>query len=151
MPRASELHDKVIDAISYTYGLLCWIMTAGGPITNAEMPYELETGRDPDLPIYIKALHPLDVAQIANAAAKHHSRLAALQILLEHKTKADGGRRPSWSQFVGSLAVEMDTDSVQISKLRSLGSLLAAVQLDSDAKTPEESPAAAKRPVAGTL
>lgn len=148
MPRASELHDRVLDAISYTYGLLVWIMTTSGPA----MPFSVDGKADPVLPDYVRQLHPIDVAQISNAAMKHHARLAALQVLLDRRSRHEGGKRPSWSQFVGSLAVEMDTDSVQIMKYRSLGSLLAAVQLNADANTPDESsPAAATRPTAGTL
>lgn len=149
MPRSSELHDKIIAATSYTYGLLAWIMTSPGP----EMPYEPGMGKaDPELPDHIKLLHPVDVAQIANAAMKHHARLAALQVLLDQRTRAEGGKRPSWSQFIGSMAVELDTDSVQIMKHRSLGSLLAAVQLSNDANTPtEKDSAAATRPTADTF
>lgn len=147
MPRASELHEKVIDAIAYTYGLVVWIMTSPGPA----MPYEPGGRTDPALPDYIRQLHPMDVVQIANGAMKHHARLAALQVLLDPKSRNETGKRPSWSQFVGSLAVEMDTDSVQIMKHRSLGSLLAAVQLNADANAPNEDPAAATRPTAGTF
>jgi hypothetical protein len=134
MPRASELHERIIDAMAYTYGLLAWIMTSPGP----QMPYEATVRGDPELPKYIKALHPMDVAQIVAASREHHGRLAALQVLIDRRTQAEGGRRPSWSQFIGSLAVEMDTDSVQISCYRSLGSLLASVRLDADAKAMPE-------------
>jgi hypothetical protein len=147
MPRSSELLDKVMETISYTYGLIVWIFTSAGPA----MPYALNGKTDPVLPPEIVQLHPLDVAQIANAAMKHHARLAALQVLLDRKSRRDGGRRPSWSQFIGSLAVEMGVDSVQIMKHRSLGSLLASVQLNADANTPDDDPAAATRPTAGTL
>lgn len=147
MPRASELHEKVMDAISYTYGLIAWIMTSPGP----PMPYTPGGKHDPEIPELIQLMHPIDIAQIANGAMKHHARLAALQVLLDGKNRSEGGRRPSWSQFVGTLAVEMDTDSVQIMKYRSLGSLLAAVQLNADANTPNDDPAAARRPTAGTL
>lgn len=147
MPRASELHEKLTDAISYTYGLIVWIMTSPGP----PMPYTVGGKTDPEIPEMIRLMHPIDVAQIANAAMKHHARLAALQVLLDKRSRNEGGKRPSWSQFVGSLAVEMDTDSVQIMKYRSLGSLLAAVQLNADANLPDDDPAAATRPTAGTL
>lgn len=147
MPGASELHDKVIEAISYTYGLLAWILTSPGPA----MPYQVGGKTDPEVPDLIRQMHPIDIAQIANAGMKHHARLAAMQVLLDRKSRNEGGKRPSWSQFVGSLAVEMDTDSVQIMKYRSLGSLLAAVQLNADANLPDDRPAAATRPTAGTL
>lgn len=153
MPGASELLERVMETIAYTYGLLAWIMTAGDEQgRTAAMPYEPAVGRaDPVLPEHIRLLHPLDVAQIANASQKHHARLASMQVLLESKSKVEGGRRPTWSQFFGSLAIELDTDSVQIQKYRSLGSLLASVQLDADAKSPDEHPADATRPAAGTL
>lgn len=147
MPRSSELLDRTTDAISYTYGLIVWIMTSSGPT----MPYTLDGRHDPELPAEIRQLHPVDVAQIANAAMKHHARLAALQVLLDRKSRNEGGKRPSWSQFIGSLAVEMGVDSVQIMKHRSLGSLLASVQLNADAQMPADDPAAATRPTAGTL
>lgn len=148
MPGASELHERVAEVIAYTYGLVVWIFTSSGP----QMPYVPGEGKaDPVLPDYVRQLHPMDVVQIANASMKHHARLAALQVLLDKKSRNEGGRRPSWSQFVGSLAVEMDTDSVQIMKHRSLGSLLAAVQLNADANTPDDDPAAATRPTAGTF
>lgn len=148
MPRSSELHEKVTEAITYTYGLLAWIMTSSGPA----MPYTVDGRRDPELPDYVRQLHPADVAQIANASMKHHARLAALQLLLDKRSRHEGGKRPSWSQFIGALSVELNTDSVQIMRYRSLGSLLASVELSADANAPEEkSPAAATRPDAGTL
>jgi hypothetical protein len=135
MPRSAELLGRVMDAISYAYQLLAWIMTSPGP----SMPYELSNRGDPVPPAYIKALNPLDYPQIAGAAQQHHGRLAAVQALLEHKSTVQGGRRPSWSQFYGSLAVEFDTDVVTLTKFRSLGSLLASVQLDADTKTVDDS------------
>jgi hypothetical protein len=129
MPRASELHRRVLDTISYTYGLLVWIMTSPGP----EMPYTVGVGGDPELPTYVTSIHPIDLPQIAAAAQRHHARLTAVQALLDHRPQADGGRRPSWSSFMGSLAIELDDDSVQLTKHRSLASLLASVQLNADA------------------
>lgn len=134
MPRSSELYHKVTSAISYAYQLLAWIMTHPGP----GMPYEPTIKGDPVPPAYITALNPMDYPQIAAAAQQHHARLAAVQALLEHKSTAEGGHRPTWSQFYGSLAIEMDENAVQLTRFHSLGSLLAAVQLDADAKTPDD-------------
>jgi hypothetical protein len=133
MPKASEVHRKVFDALQYAYGLLAWIMTTPGP----SMPYDFAED-DPELPAYIKSLHPIDIPQIAAAAQRHHARLAAVQTLLHFKTPAEGGRRPSWSQFMGSLAIELGEDVVQITKFRSLGSLLGSVQLSNDAQRVED-------------
>jgi hypothetical protein len=129
MPGASELHKKLLDGISYAYGLLAWIMTSPGP----GMPYNINVNEDPELPAYITALHPMDLPQIAAAAQRHHARLTAIQALLDHRPQEKAGKRPSWSSFIGSLAIELDADSVQIMKFRSLGSLLAATQLAADA------------------
>lgn len=134
MPGAQKLHVAVMDAIAYAYQLLAWIMTSEGPA----MPYTATSGEDPTLPAYIAALNPMDYPQVAAAAQQHHARLAAVQALLKHRTTAEGGDRPTWSQFYGSLAVEMDTSAVQLTKFVSLGSLLASVQLDADAKTIED-------------
>lgn len=131
MPGTSELHRKVLDAIAYAYNLLAWIFTSAGP----EMPYTVALGQgDPEIPGYILALNPLDLPQIAAAAQRHHARLAAVQMLLNKHTTQEGGRRPSWSSFFSSLAIELDEDSVQLTRFRSLGSLLASVQLDADNK-----------------
>jgi hypothetical protein len=139
MVGAAEAHRKIHDGIAYAYGLLAWIMTSPGPA----LPFNVMVNEDPELPPYIKALHPIDLPQIAAAAQRHHARLAAVQALLDHRTPEQGGRRPSWSQFIGSLAIELDEDSVQIMKYRSLGSLLASAQLNADANRidPKEKPA----------
>lgn len=152
MPRADELLDKVTEVLSYVYGLLVWIVTSEGPAK----PYTLAGSEDPELPFYIQQLSPIDVLQICTAAEKHHSRVIAVQSLLETRSKAEGGKRPSWSQFFGSLAIELDEDSVNLSCYRSLNSLLASVQLDADAKRiePDENQskaADASSPPAGTL
>lgn len=151
MPRASELLDRTMEVVSYVYGLLAWIMTSPG----AEKPFTIGP-EDPELPFYIKQLNPLDVVQICAAAEKHHARVAAVQSLLDRRSTPDGGRRPTWSQFFGSLAVELNEDSVNLSCYRSLNSLLASVQLDADGKRIDSEDenrkaADATRPPAGTL
>lgn len=135
MPGAATLQERILEAIGYAYQLLAWILTTPGPA----MPYELTPRGDPEPPAYVKALNPIDYPQIAGAAQQHHARLAAVQALIDQRPVSDGGKRPSWSQFIGSLAIELDEDAVQLTKFRSLATLLATVQLDADAKRVDSS------------
>lgn len=152
MPRASQLHEQVMQAIAYAYGLLVWIMTSPTP----GMPYKPTVGKDPELPAYVAEMNPMDYPQIAAAAQQHHARIAAVQELVDRRSRGeDGGRRPSWSQFIGSLAIELDENAVDLACFRSLGALLASVQLDNDAKTPRDEDTrtapTATHPAAGSL
>lgn len=151
--KSAELHQKIMAAVAYSYGLIAWIVTTPGPA----MPYTIGVRGDPMLPPYIAALNPIDFPQIAGAVQRHHARLTAIQVLTDRRTVAEGGRRPTWSQFIGSLAIELDADAVQLACHRSLASLLASVQLDNDAKRAsmesddDRTASAATHPAAGTL
>ena len=136
-PRA-EIADcipEVTEAISYTYQLLCWIVTHQGP----GMPYASDDPR-PVPPPHIVALEPWDVVRICQAHQQHMLRLSAMATLLtnDEDRRGDGGERLSWSSFVATLAMETGGDPVAVTKFMPLVAQLAAVRLAADARTPRE-------------
>lgn len=137
-PEAMDLVPTVMGEIAYTYQLLCWIVTHPGP----GMPFaDHETHPTP--PAEILALEPWDVIRIVQAHHTHLSRLAALTSLIDEKRQGDdGGKRPSWSMFIGTIAAEHGADPVVYMKNRDLPSLLAAVRLRAAATAPREKPEA---------
>lgn len=127
----SELLTRVVETISYTYQLLVWIVTSAGP----ELPYASDT-TDPVPPIWIQRLQAWDVVRICQAMQEHQLRLAALSALVDVKAQSQGGTRPSWSMFIGSMAVEMQQSPNMLMKHRALLELLATAHLATASRTP---------------
>lgn len=121
-----NLIQYVMDAMAYTYQLLCWVVTTKGP----ELPYRVEDD-SPEIPNYIKALSPWDVVRIVQAHQEHLARLSVLSTLLDAKPQKEGGKRPSWSMFIGSMSVELGEPANVLMKHRSLAELLAVARIHS--------------------
>lgn len=133
-PEAMDLIPTVMAELTYTYHLLCWTVTHPGP----GMPFA-EDDAHPTPPEKILALEPWDCIRIVQAHHTHLSRLAALTSLIDEKRQGDdGGKRPSWSMFIGTIAAEHGADPVVYMKNRDLPSLLAAVRLRAAATAPRE-------------
>ena len=128
---AADLMPRVADAISYTYQLLCWIVTTPGPA----MPYDV-TDDHPEPPEHIRALEPWDVVRIVEAHHKHMLRLHAVSALIDARRQSDdGGTRPSWSMFIATETPAGESTEVTM-KHRALNALLAKRWLDNAARTP---------------
>ena len=134
-PEALSALPRVLDAISYTYQLLAWLVTFEGP--GSPFPAHDDA---PEPPEWVRALQPWDVLAICEAHQQHMLRLSALTALLDDK-RAGGdeeGTRPSWSVFYGSLALDTGESVTTLMKHRSLVSLMASVRLSNYAKTPPD-------------
>lgn len=137
-PSALELVPRLLEEISYTYHLLAWIVTTDGP----KMPYRPDDPA-PQPPDWITTLEPWDIVRIVEAHHKHLFRLQALSALVDERRQGEqGGQCPSWSMFIGSMALELGADPVVLMRDRDLVSMLAAVQLRNAAQAPAEKPAA---------
>ena len=133
---AADLLPRVADGISYTYQLLCWIVTHPGPA----MPYDSHVDH-PEPPEHIRALEPWDVIRIVEAHHKHMLRLHAVAALIDSRRQSEeGGTRPSWSMFIASETPAGESTDVTM-KHRALNALLAKRWLDAAARTPREDPA----------
>lgn len=129
-----NLIQNVMDVMAYTYQLLCWVVTTEGP----EMPYAVEDD-NPEIPSYIKALSPWDVVRICQAHQEHLARLGVLSSLLDAKSQREGGKRPSWSMFIGSMSVELGESANTLMRHRSLAELLAVARIHAAAnEVPEK-------------
>ena len=129
-----NLIQYVMDAMAYTYQLLCWVVTSEGP----EMPYKVEDDA-PEIPKYVRVLSPWDVVRICQAHQEHLGKLSVLSSLLDTHSQRENGKRPSWSMFVGSMSVEMGEPANVLMKHRSLAELLAVARIRSAAnEVPEE-------------
>lgn len=137
MGPTSDVVLKTAEVIAYTYHLLAWIVTTPGP----EMPWAPDDV-DPAPPSWVAQLQPWDVVRICQATQEHQLRLAALSQLVDVKTPAEGGTRPSWSMFIANLAMEMKEPAGRLMKHRALIELLATVHLVSAAREiPDREPA----------
>lgn len=124
---------QVMSVLAYTEHLLCWIVTAPGP----EMPYASDNDT-PKIPPHIKALSPWDVMRICRAHQQHMGKLSALSSLIDETSEQDKGPRPSWSMFIGALALDMGESPTQLMRHRSLMELMAMVRLNAAAKAVPE-------------
>lgn len=122
--------QKVYEAISYVYQLLCWIVCTEGPV----MPFD-STEVDPKPPEWIVALEPWDVVRICQAHQKLMLRLHALSALIDTESQqtTENGTRPSWSMFYSTMAVELKESAVNLIKLRSVGEMLAMARMNAAA------------------
>lgn len=127
-PDDLELSGRVQEEIAHQYALLAWIVTHPGPA----LPYEFGDRR-PVPPAWALALSPHDYMRIAQAhSVVNAQRLGALDTLVA-KDSAPGEApiRPSWSVFVGELAVKMQTPADVLMRDHTLASLLATVRAHS--------------------
>lgn len=131
-PAAMDLLTEVYTTISYTLQVCVWIVLDPGP----ELPFD-PADPDPKIPHEIQVLEPWDMLRICEARQRQLARLSALRAITDEKTQHDGGSRPGWSMFIGSLALEMGETPATLMRHRSLASLLASVRLSNAARTPK--------------
>ena len=126
-----ELLPRCVAEISYQYSLLVWIVCTAGP----RMPDGFTTEElRPDAPEWAE-LQPFEMLLVAKAHMKvNGDRLRALEYLIAPQ-KADKRttRRPSWSVFMGSMAVKMKVQPERLMRDYSLGEVMAAIKLSAPA------------------
>jgi hypothetical protein len=122
---ADRTHEA-IQELAYQTRVLCWIACTGGP----GLPFE-EHEREPVLPQGMRDLDPITVLEINRTFARvNWVNLKALESLIAPDPDAGGDRkRPSWSMFLGTLALELHEDPLDLIRNRSLASVLASTQL----------------------
>lgn len=140
-PKHVELVAAGMAEVSYQYAMLVWIVTTPGPRSPVEG--EIQP------PAWILDLEPWDFLRIAQAhGVVNAQRLQALEILLSKDTEDhSSATRPSWSIFVGDLAIRMNTSEESIMKDRTLAGLLASVKASGSVQRDAMAAAKAKEPV----
>ena len=126
--------------LGYHTRLLVWIATTEGP----GLPFPAGERR-PALSDAHAGIDPVTVLEIHRAFARvNWANLRGLESLLAPDPEAGGERRrPSWSVFMGALAIELHEDPVTLIEHRALVSVMASMQLA--ASSQREAMAEAKR------
>ncbi len=123
----AELIADAVDEISRQTQILAWIA-----LTEDEgMPFKPHE-RSPVIPDEIAALDPLSILEINRGFAKANwVNLRAMQSLIEPDPDAGDAphARPSWSMFIGALAMELHEDPTTLIEHRALVSVMASTQL----------------------
>lgn len=135
-PEHLELIGRTLQEIGRQYAMLAWI--ASHPGAGIPYPVGLAAGASTDIPEppeWLLQLEPIDYSNIAHAfSVVNAQRLKALDALTAADAGARDGDRPSWSVFVGSLAIQMKTSPRQLMWDTSLAELLAAIRSHSHAE-----------------
>lgn len=125
-PQHLDLLTRALDEIGKLYALLAWIVshpTPGLPYPAGEAP--------PTPPDSFLHLDTLDLPRIAQAfGVVNAQRLQALDALLAPQTGGHDAaqERPSWSVFVGSLAIRLNKKPSELMYDLSLGEMLAMIR-----------------------
>lgn len=120
---ANEL-PTVAQLVSDLTLLCCWVVTTPGPGRPAGADAAV-----PPIPDALRAWSDVEVLAVVRAHQRLLGRAHVMSALLDERTEAEGGQRPSWSLFLGSLAVELHADPGTLARERTLESLLAQVRL----------------------
>lgn len=136
----ASLIAEAVEELGYHTRLLVWIATTDGP----GLPFP-RGERRPTLPADVADLDPVTVLELNRAFARvNWANLRALESLVSPDPEAGGERkRPSWSVFMGALAIELHEDPVTLIEHRALVSVMASMQLA--ASSQREAMAEAKR------
>lgn len=147
-PTALGLLDRAMEELGYQYTLLCWSVTHAEP----GLPYARDEQRPtpPAELAWLAALDPWDCLRVAQAhGVVNAQRLQALEALITKNSDPTAGpTRPSWSAFIGSLAMRLNQPPGHLMRDASLVELLSAVQLHASAE--REANEAAKRAATGS-
>lgn len=143
-PDVMDLVANAMREAVHQHRVLAWIACTPGP----GLPFpELE--RDPTLPPVFADLAPQDIVAVCRAFDEvNWARLRALEHLLAPDPEADDAprRRPSWSQFLGSVAEHEGEASERVLRDRSLVGIIATKQLAASAQREAIAAAKAKHP-----
>jgi hypothetical protein len=113
--------------------LCCWIVTTPGP----GVP-EGARALEPAIPAELRALDAVAILALVRAHQQLLGRAHVVRALIDEATEHESGQRPSWSLFLGSLAVEWGEDAGVLARQRTLESLLATARLGAAARRPPE-------------
>jgi hypothetical protein len=131
-PDAHDLTTRAMEEALHQHRVLAWIACTPGP----GLPFpELE--RDPELPPAFANLAPQDIVAISRAFDEvNWARLRALEALVAPDPDAEDAprRRPSWSQFFGSVTATEGRASEHVLRDRSLAGLMATTQMAASAQ-----------------
>jgi hypothetical protein len=119
------LAERAAQEIAYQYQLLIWTVCHPGP----GKPFDVEEERP--LPPDWTDLYGVENLLICKAHMNVNGhRLQTLETLIAPKKRKPGvEQRPSWSVFIGSLAVQLKKDPRTLMCDTSLAELLATVKL----------------------
>jgi hypothetical protein len=132
---AMQFLERVAGEMAYQHQLLAWTVTTPGP----GLPFapEEENSR-PAPPAEIRALEPWEILRLHQAFLEVNvMRLNALDKLIDPPKGDEKGGRPSWSVFMGSLSLKMQTDPKKLMRDYALVQLLAVVKLAAPAPLEE--------------
>lgn len=123
------LIESALAELSYHWRVQCWVVTYPGP----GAPFSAAESR-PDLPNdvpWLVAVSPWDCLRICQAyTVVNAQRLQSLDSLIASNTDDPSTpSRPSWSTFVGSLAMRLNTLPTHLVRDTSLVELLSMVQV----------------------
>lgn len=120
------LVHEALGEIDYQTQVLAWIACHDQP----GLPFPRHERR-PVVPEQWANAHALSVLEINRAFARvNWVNLRAMQSLIEPDPDAGENRsRPSWSMFMGSLAIELHEDPMHLIENRALVSVMASTQL----------------------
>ena len=131
---ALQFLERMAAEIAYQYQLLAWAATTEGP----GLPFAAESDERPTVPAAIAALEPWDILRVQQAFVEVNvARLNALDKLIEPPKGDEKGGRPSWSVFLGSLAMKWQVDPKKLMRDHALVQLLAVVKLAAPAPADE--------------
>lgn len=137
-----DLLERVAQEIAAQTQMIAWGVITEGP----HLPYPTDNPPDSagtpapavDIPEFVRALEPFDVLRIHQAFVRVNSgRLEALERLLTPPQTGNGKLRPSWSLFLGSMALKMRVDVRELARNVPLVSLLATSRLGSAVNEPD--------------
>ena len=132
-PERLDLLSRVADELAKQNGMLAWMATHEGP----GIPYDA-AATAPELPAHIAALDPVDILRINEAFVQVNTiRLQGLERLVPPQKGPAATGRPSWSVFVGALAMKWGTDSKRLMWDIALATLLATVKLATPPTVPD--------------
>lgn len=131
---AMQFLERAAAEISYQYQLLAWSGTTPGP----GLPFVPEAQDRPEPPAEITALEPWEILRLHQAFVEVNiARLQALDKLIDPPKGDDKSGRPSWSVFLGSLAMKWQVDPKTLMRDHALVQLLAVVKLAAPAPIDE--------------
>jgi len=119
------LLERVAAELAYQQGLMVWSALTPGH----GLPFALTDDR-PALPELVRSLGPWDLVRVHQAFIEvNASRLQALEKLIQPMRDEQGGGRPSWSVFIGTMALKWRTDPVRLMRDHALIQLLATAKI----------------------
>lgn len=133
-PELLDLLPRVAEEVARQSAMIAWMATHEGP----GLPYEPSVGEPPEIPAEVLAFDPVDVIRINQAFVQVNTvRLQGLERLVQPPKTSGSSSRPSWSVFVGALAMKWQADPKRLMWDYPLATLLATVKLSTPPEMPD--------------